>query len=88
MLDLKPFANDPIVIITNEFRTRQPIENIELSGSYYLVLYEDSYYLARTLTPNDMEDEDFVSFVSGFWNGLDHIQDYATNHVKIKHYDN
>lgn len=79
------YIGKPIVLITNETNTEKELSNIALPGTTYLMhsfnfprtdVTGGKFCIVRNLTSEDLEDEDFFTYLKNMWGTNNKIYAY------------
>lgn len=92
-MDFTPYFGKPIVLITNETSTQKELEHVNLPGTTYLMHSLDfpkmdstggKFCVVRDLQAEDLEDEDFYTYLKNMWNTSDSIDAYLKTCTVMK----
>jgi hypothetical protein len=88
-----PYIGKPIVLITNEVSTEKELGNITLPGTTYLMhshgfprmdVIGGKFCIVRDLTLQDLEDEDFFTYLKNMWGDSKTIDTYLMGKTVVK----
>jgi hypothetical protein len=66
MIAFDKYLGKDVVLITNSFDSIEEISGIRIDDSK-LFKYKDRWVLVRTLTEEDLRDEDYLPWLSSLW---------------------
>ena len=84
-MDFMDYIGKPIILITNEVNTQKELTNIALPGTTYLMhsrsfpradVIGGKFCIVRNLVSQDLEDEDFFTYLKNMWGTDTKIQAY------------
>jgi hypothetical protein len=89
-MEFKKYLGKPLVLITNSTDSEKSLNDVQLPGITFLVASDTfkkvptlgkEYCVARNLTQEDIEDEDFFTYLKNMWADDQKVDKYLTSYT-------
>jgi hypothetical protein len=87
MIDFSTYIGQEVVLITNSFDSFDEISGIRINDSK-LFKYKDKWVWARSLTLQDLKDDDYLQWLDNIWrHDENHLRSFLRHKKEYQHHE-